>query len=116
MEKNSCCKSALFAVLFYAWAGAAVSLNLGVSIGVGTSQAPGLNEGLKEGFYSLSCPQAEITVYEEVKNAFISNPEVAAGLVRMHFHDCFVRVGIYSSYSYKLYTYLLQYNIVFMGF
>ncbi|KAL5568052.1 hypothetical protein UlMin_024627 [Ulmus minor] len=46
---------------------------------------------LQVGFYGGSCFLAELIVKEEVIKGFFRDQGVAAGLVRMHFHDCFVR-------------------------
>lgn len=48
--------------------------------------------GLKTGFYSSSCPKAEDIVRSTVEAHFNKDPSVAAGLLRLHFHDCFVQV------------------------
>ncbi|KAI3519409.1 hypothetical protein L1887_08498 [Cichorium endivia] len=50
-----------------------------------------LQAQLQVGFYSASCAMAEFIIREEVTKAFFQDRGVAAGLVRLHFHDCFVR-------------------------
>uniref|UniRef100_A0A1J3GC07 Peroxidase n=1 Tax=Noccaea caerulescens TaxID=107243 RepID=A0A1J3GC07_NOCCA len=47
-------------------------------------------QGTRIGFYSTTCPNAETIVRTTVTSHFRSNPAVAPGLLRMHFHDCFV--------------------------
>ncbi|XP_027332359.1 peroxidase 25 [Abrus precatorius] len=46
---------------------------------------------LKTGFYSTSCPNAEAIVRSTVVSYFNKDPTIAPGLLRLHFHDCFVQ-------------------------
>ena len=56
---------------------------------------------LELGFYDKSCPKAEKIVLDYVKKHIPNAPSLAAALLRMHFHDCFVRVSIL--YHFNLY-------------
>ncbi|KAK9095445.1 hypothetical protein Scep_026914 [Stephania cephalantha] len=47
-------------------------------------------DGLRMEYYIMRCPMADNIVKSTVNNAFRSDPSLAAGLLRMHFHDCFV--------------------------
>lgn len=48
---------------------------------------------LKYGFYKKSCPNAEKIVFREMQEAYANDRTVAPGIVRLIFHDCFVRVS-----------------------
>lgn len=48
-------------------------------------------QGTRIGFYSTTCPNAETIVRTTVTTHFGSDPKIAPGLLRMHFHDCFVQ-------------------------
>ncbi|CAH8328188.1 unnamed protein product [Eruca vesicaria subsp. sativa] len=48
-------------------------------------------QGLKLGFYDKTCPKAERIVKKSVLDAIKKDPTIGAPLLRMFFHDCFVR-------------------------
>ncbi|PIN21696.1 Peroxidase [Handroanthus impetiginosus] len=54
-----------------------------------TQAFPGL--GLIPEFYQFSCPQANEIVMSVLENAIAKDPRMAASLLRLHFHDCFVQ-------------------------
>ncbi|KAL8244267.1 hypothetical protein R6Q59_010525 [Mikania micrantha] len=47
--------------------------------------------GLSPGFYSHSCPQANDIVLSVLERAISKDQRLAASLLRLHFHDCFVQ-------------------------
>lgn len=49
-------------------------------------------DGLKLGFYEKTCPKVEAIVQNVIAEKISLAPSLAAPLLRMHFHDCFVRV------------------------
>lgn len=48
--------------------------------------------GLSYTFYSKTCPTLKSIVRTELKKVFKNDIAQAAGLLRIHFHDCFVQV------------------------
>ncbi|KAL4360914.1 hypothetical protein GQ457_04G004000 [Hibiscus cannabinus] len=79
---GDCSKHKFFLVfvLFYMAAGA----------GAGAASVKG-HRGTRVGFYSTSCPLAESIVTSTVQSHLQSDPSVGPAILRMHFHDCFVR-------------------------
>lgn len=49
------------------------------------------SQNLELGFYNKSCPKAEKIISDFVKDHISNAPSLASPLLRMHFHDCFVR-------------------------
>ncbi|CAL9182015.1 unnamed protein product [Musa hybrid cultivar] len=45
---------------------------------------------LELNFYRDSCPRAELIVKEVVQKHCQKDPSIPAGLIRLHFHDCFI--------------------------
>ncbi|KAF5937997.1 hypothetical protein HYC85_025503 [Camellia sinensis] len=46
---------------------------------------------LRVGFYSSTCPRAEQIVRQAVMQRFSTDRSITPALLRMHFHDCFVK-------------------------
>lgn len=57
-------------------------------------------DGLRKNFYKNSCPQAEKRVREIVWSKAQNNPSLGAKLLRMHYHDCFVRVCVHHPHAF----------------
>ncbi|EEF44534.1 Peroxidase 47 precursor, putative [Ricinus communis] len=51
----------------------------------------GAVDGLSMNYYLMSCPFADQIVKNTVTRALQDDPTLAAALVRMHFHDCFIQ-------------------------
>ncbi|KAK9748736.1 hypothetical protein RND81_02G076800 [Saponaria officinalis] len=52
---------------------------------------PPIVTGLSYSFYSSSCPKLEAIVRGHLANVFKKDITQSAGLLRLHFHDCFVQ-------------------------
>ncbi|XP_022136041.1 peroxidase 27-like [Momordica charantia] len=48
-------------------------------------------KGLELGFYRYSCPAVEYIIGKTVAQYVLKQPSLAASLLRVHFHDCFVK-------------------------
>lgn len=70
--------------------------NLGHSYSLFLFVIPPVLANLQVDFYKSTCPQAESIVQQVVKNEFSRDLSITAAFLRMHFHDCFVRVSYYN--------------------
>ncbi|CAN4081199.1 unnamed protein product [Withania somnifera] len=55
------------------------------------AQRPALVKGLSWSFYESSCPQLESIIRKRLQKQIKDDVGQAAGLLRLHFHDCFVQ-------------------------
>lgn len=53
----------------------------------------GVTIALSFGLYLNSCPEAEAIIFSWVESAVAQDPRMAASLLRLHFHDCFVNAS-----------------------
>lgn len=86
MAKTLCHKVTLFAVLFCVVAGVTLFAVLFWAVAGAATR-----DNLQVGYYNTICPDAEPIVRRVVSSAFLNFTGVAAKLIRLHFHDCFVR-------------------------
>ena len=63
-------------------------------IAVACLHQPAVNGELEVGFYDNTCTRAEGIVKETVRAAVQADSTIAASLIRLHFHDCFVQVRV----------------------
>jgi peroxidase len=59
---------------------------------------------LQVGYYSKTCPNVEAIVREEMEKIISAAPSLAGPLLRLHFHDCFVRVSRVVKHVCSLYS------------
>lgn len=57
-----------------------------------------LVKGLSWSFYQKACPKVENIIRKELKKVFKRDIGLAAAILRIHFHDCFVQVSLYFSF------------------
>jgi len=78
-------------LVLVAAAAAVVALAAAGDVELLEGRYPPLAPGLSFDFYKKSCPKAESIVKEFLSSAVQQNVRLAAALIRLHFHDCFVQ-------------------------
>lgn len=69
-----------------------MALVLAMALAMVLAVAQEVEGQLMVGFYGETCPQAEPIVRNVVREAILSDTNMAPVLLRLHFHDCFVEV------------------------
>ena len=65
--------------------------------------------GLSMDYYMIRrCPFAEMIVRNKVTSALQDDPTLAAPLLRLHFHDCFVQVDRCLSFFFFFFFYFVS--------
>lgn len=62
---------------------------------------------LEIGIYTDRCPEAEAIIFSWVEKAVSEDPRMAASLLRLHFHDCFVNASALPIHTYIILCFLL---------
>ena len=68
-----------------------VVIVISICIGSGSGRADALTT-LSKDHYKKTCPSAETVIRDTIRNATQFDPKIPARILRMHFHDCFIRV------------------------
>ena len=55
-------------------------------------------------FYDQTCPNVTSIVRGVIENALQTDPRIAASLIRLHFHDCFVIVRTFHNHSCTIFS------------
>lgn len=72
-------------------------------------------QGLKVGFYEKTCPSVESIVKKTMDQVMAVAPSLGGPLLRMHFHDCFVRVCEYYIYTHaSMHTNIYKHFVLVM--
>jgi peroxidase len=64
---------------------------------------------LQVGYYNKTCPAAEQIVRNETTAAIQASPDLAAALLRLHYHDCFVQVHRWRGIGYYCWSAVIIY-------
>uniref|UniRef100_A0A0E0MHX5 Plant heme peroxidase family profile domain-containing protein n=1 Tax=Oryza punctata TaxID=4537 RepID=A0A0E0MHX5_ORYPU len=65
--------------------------SLAMAVILSSTSSSAVMAQLDVGFYSKTCPKVEQIVREEMIRILAVAPTLAGPLLRLHFHDCFVR-------------------------
>ncbi|XAR64150.1 Peroxidase [Bertholletia excelsa] len=82
---------ASFSLLVVAFLSSSLSLAFPPGFNSGGGYYGGGYLGLFPEFYQFSCPQVNDIVMKVLEKAIAKDPRMAASLLRLHFHDCFVQ-------------------------
>ncbi|GAB4845177.1 Peroxidase 12 [Ancistrocladus abbreviatus] len=66
-------------------------LTMAICLSAVAAADPPIVDGLSWSFYESSCPKLESIIRKHLKKVFHKDITLAPGLLRLHFHDCFVQ-------------------------